>query len=248
MRKTKLTLDVIEKPDFQVAKDMLKPDIIVESGIKEIDKILGGFKTETVTYIDGDSRFISNIPNQLCVNTFRTFNSDTIYIDGGMCADPYKIACYARRMELDQKKTLKHVHISRAFTVYQLSTIIQNMLEQAIRRYKPRTLIIGSFPSFYLDSDVDEKEAQALLRLNLHKIHELTVKYDLITVFTNFEKKLLSSRRNIRGILYNDVDEVVLMKEHDLSTKVRLLNKKKQTVILHLLHGQMRLQDFGMVI
>lgn len=248
MKKANLITHAIEKPDFQIAKEMLKPDIIVQSGIKELDKLIGGFKTENITYIDGDSKFISNIPNQLCVNTFRNFQSDTIYIDAGMSADPYKIAFYARKMELDEKNILKHVHISRAFTVYQLSTIIQNLLEQAIIRYKPRTLIIGNFPSFYLDYSVDEKEAQTLLRLNLHRIHELTVKHNLITILTNFEKKLLSSKRNIRSILYNDADEVVLMKENDLSTCVKLLNKKKQTMILHLMSGQLRLQDFGMVI
>jgi hypothetical protein len=30
-----------------------------------------------------------------------TFNSPTLYIDGGICADPYRIARYARLMELD---------------------------------------------------------------------------------------------------------------------------------------------------
>ncbi|UCD14579.1 MAG: hypothetical protein JSW60_03945 [Thermoplasmatales archaeon] len=81
-----------------IVKKILKPDIIILSGIKELDKLLGGFKAGEITFIDGNSDIISNIPNQLCVNTYRTFSSDTIYIDGGMCADPYKIARYARLM------------------------------------------------------------------------------------------------------------------------------------------------------
>jgi len=248
MKKTNLSAQIIDKSEFLLAKEVLKPDIIVKSGIKELDKIYGGFKTGEITYIDGDSSLISNIPNQICVNTYRTFQSDTIYIDTGMCADPYKIAEYARKMEADQKETLKHVHISRAFTIYQLTTVIQEMLEQSIKRYKPKTLIIGKFPVFYLDSDVDEKEAKSLLRSNLHKIHELTTKYNLITVFTDLDKKMMSNRRNIRRIIHSEVDEVIIMKETDLATRVEILKKKLQTMILHLAEGQMRLQEFGMVI
>lgn len=248
MKKTNLSIHAIEKTDFLLAKEILKPDIVVLSGIIELDKLLGGFKTGETVYIDGDSNLISKIPNQLCVNTYRTFEKDIIYIDGGMCADPYKIAKYARKMETDQRKTLEHVHISRAFTVYQLSTLIQDMLESTIKRYKPQTIIIGRFPIFYLDSDVPEKEAQTLLRSCLHKLRELTTKYDLITIFTNLDKKMMTNNRNVRNIIYENVDEVVLMKEAELATRVELVKQQKSTMILHLAKGQLRLQDFGMVI
>jgi len=248
MKKTNLSIQSIEKSDFQIAKEILKPDIVVNSGIKELDNLTGGFKRGEITYIDGDSSLISKIPDQICVNTYRTFHSDVIYIDAGMSVDPYRIAQYARRIEVSQREALEHVHISRAFTVYQLSTLIQDMLEQAIKRYKPQTLIIGRLPIFYLDSDVESKEAQTLLRANLHKIKELTKKYDLITIFTNLDKKMLSINRNIRKILYSNVDEVVLMKELELSTRVELLKRQEGTVILHLAEGQLRLQEFGVVI
>ena len=248
MRKTNLSIHSIENVDFQIAKEILKPDIVVLSGIAELDKLLGGFKTGEMAYIDGDSSLISNIPNQLCVNTYRTFESDVIYIDGGMSADPYKIAKYSRRMETDQRKTLEHVHISRAFTVYQLSTLIQDMLESTIKRYKPQTIIIGRFPIFYLDSDVPEREAQTLLRSCLHKLRELTTKYNLITIFTSLDKKMMTNNRNVRSIIYENVDEIVLMKESELSTRVELVKQEKNTVILHLAKGQLRLQEFGMVV
>jgi len=248
MKKTNLSIQSIEKSDFQIAKEIIKPDIVVNSGIKELDNLTGGFKRGEITYIDGDSSLISKIPNQICVNTYRTFRNDIIYIDAGVCVDPYRIAQYARKIEVSQREALEHVHISRAFTVYQLATLIQDMLEQAIKRYKPQTLIIGRFPTFYLDSDVESKEAQTLLRANLHKIKELTTKYNLITIFTNFDKKMLSNNRNVREILYNNVDEVVLMKESELATRVELVKRQENTVILHLAEGQLRLQEFGMVI
>ncbi len=248
MKKTNLSIQSIEKSDFQIAKEIIKPDIVVNSGIKEIDNLTGGFKRGEITYIDGDSSLISRIPDQICVNTYRTFHNDIIYIDAGVCVDPYRIAQYARKIEVSQREVLERVHISRAFTVYQLATLIQDRLEQAIKRYKPQTLIIGRLPIFYLDSDVESKEAQTLLRANLHKIKELTKKYNLITIFTNLDKKMLSSNRNVRKIIYSNVDEVVLMKELELATRVELVKRQENIVILHLAEGQLRLQEFGMVI
>ena len=242
-----LSLNNHRKADFQIAKEILKPEIITSSGIKELDDLVGGFKSGEITYIDGDSNIISKIASQICVNSYKSFKSDIIYLDAGVCADPYIISFYAKKMEVDSQDLLKHIHISRAFTVHQLTTLLQNTIEPIIIRYKPQTLIIDKFPVLYLDSDVDSKESQALLRSNIHKIKELTIKYNLITIFTNLDRKMISNNRNVRKILYENVDEIVLMKKKELATDVRLLKKDKRTMILHLQKGQKRLQNFGMV-
>jgi hypothetical protein len=44
------------------------------------------------------------------------------------------------------------------------------------------------------------------------------------------------------------VDEVIFMRESELATHVELVNRQENTVILHLAKGQLRLQEFGMVI
>lgn len=228
-----------------------EPDVhspVVESGTKELDKLLGGFKAGEIAFIDGDSDLISNMPNQICVNTYRVFRSDIIYVDGGMCANPYQIAKYARKMEVDQRETLEHVHISRAFTVFQMTTILQDMLEQIIRRCNPRTLIIGKFPALYLDSDVSSKESQTLLKNNLKKVRELTTKYNLITILSNLDRRMLSNLRNVRKTLYESVDEIVRMKQMVECVNVDLVKKHESTTVLAFAKGQLRLEDFGMVI
>ena len=248
--KTNLSTHKLQKSldNSLLVKTLLKPDIIVLSGIQELDSLLGGFKAGEITFVDGDSELISIIPNQICVNTYRIFGSNTLYLDGGMCADPYKIAKYARIMEIDQKETLEHVHICRAFTLYQLSTLICDMLEPAIKRYNPSTLIIGKMPILYLDSDVKTNEAKTLMINNLEKIRELTENYDLVTIFTNLDKRMISNRRNIRKMLYSNVDEIVKMRQNEHSIHIELVKKQKELTILTIANGQLLLQDFGMVI
>lgn len=226
-------------------KSLVKLELIVQSGIIELDSLIGGFKAGEMTYIDGNSPLIYTIPNQLCVNTFRTFNSNTIYLDGGICADPYQIAKYARYLEVDQNEVLDHVHISRAFTVYQLSTFIETMLEKEIEKQNPRTLIIGRFPLLYHDIDGAEKEAQIILKNNLNKLQELTSHYNLITVLTNRDNRLYDN--TLRSIVQSMVNETVRMKYIEPCTYVDLLNRRESTTILNMAEGQLRLEHFGLV-
>jgi len=226
---------------------VVKPDIIVASGIAELDNLLGGFKAGETTLVDGNSNLIEDLPNQLCVNTYRTFHSETIYIDGGMCANPYQIARYARMLELEQQDVLENVVMSRAFTVYQLSTLIHEMLEPMIQKRSPRTLIIGMLPALYLDPEIPAREAQTLLSLDLQKIHDLTIRYQLITVFTNLDVMPLSPSRGLGKTLYENVNEIVRMKQFEQCTSLELVKKQKSATIVRGAEGQLRLEAFGMV-
>ena len=227
---------------------IVRPDVIVHSGISELDVLLGGFKAGEITLIDGTSDLVLDLPHQLCVNTYRTFQSDTVYLDGGVCADPYRIARYARMMELDQREVLAHVHVSRAFTVYQLSMLVHEMLEPLICRWHPRTLLIGMFPALYGDPDVPSREAQVLLKNNVKKIQELTTTYDLITVLTSSDRFLSSTRRNLRNCLYSFSDEIVRMRQDDQCIFVDLVKRQQKTTIIRCARGQLRLEAFGLVI
>jgi hypothetical protein len=237
-----------QKPDTTTRTvEIVKPDIIVHSGLPELDDLLGGFKAGEITLVDGTSDFIADLPNQLCANTYRTFQSDTIYIDGGVCADPYKIARYARLLELDQHDVLSHVHISRAFTVYQLSTLIQEQLEPLIKKQTPRTLIIGMLPVLYHDPDVSSREAQTIFKHDLELLQQLTKKYQLVTVFTNYNTFQLVTHRGLGKLLYDAVHEIVSMKQFEQCTILELLKQHKRTTIVRFASGQLSLESFGLV-
>ncbi len=227
---------------------ILKPDIILKSGINKIDQIVKGFKAGEITVIEGDNNSINNISTNLCVNTFKTFKTSTIYLDGGTCIDPYKIAKYARKIEMDQKNVLKNLHISRAFTIYQMTTLIQEKLEQVIKRYNPRTLIISKIPVLYHDEDVKTKEAQVLLKENIKKIRYLTKKYDLITIFTCPDFKRFGKKSSIKKIINKNASEIVKIKQKSKEIKINLIKKGIENTFLTVSIFQKRLQDFGMVI
>jgi len=226
---------------------IVRPDIVVSSGIAELDCLCGGFKAGELTLIDGNSGLIAELPNQLCVTTYRTFQSETIYIDAGMCANPYQIARYARMMELDQQEVLRNVVMSRAFTVYQLSTIIQELLEPMIRNRSPRTLLIGMLPALYHDPEVARREAQMLLAEDLEKIRQLTTAYTLITVCTNLDAMPLTPSKGLGKTLYDNVTEIIRIKQINQCTSLELVKRQKITTMVRGAKGQLCLEAFGMV-
>lgn len=226
---------------------VVRPDIVVSSGIAELDRLCGGFKAGELTLVDGNSGRIADLPDQLCVNTYRTFHSETIYIDSGMCANPYRIARYARMAELNQQEVLQNVMMSRAFTVYQLSTILQELLEPMIQKRSPRTLLIGMLPALYQDPDISPQESQALLVSDLQTLQRLTVRYNLITICTNLDRTPLAPSRGLGKRLYETATEVVTMKQLEGRVSVELVKGQKSTTIIHGPAGQLRLEAFGMV-
>jgi hypothetical protein len=224
-----------------------RPDLIVHSGITALDCLCGGFKAGELTLIDGNSSLIAVLPDQLCVTTYQTFHSETIYIDAGMRANPYQIARYARLRELDQREVLQNVLMSRAFTVHQLSTILQELLEPILQSHSPRTLLIGMLPALYQDPELSGREAQTLLLQDLQKLQQLTTTYQLITVCTNLDTMPLPPSKDLGKTLYDNVTEIIRIKHIDQCISLELFKKQKSTTIVHDANGQLRLEAFGMV-
>jgi hypothetical protein len=226
---------------------IIRPDVIVPSGIAELDRLCGGFKAGELTLVDGNSSLIAALPDQLCAATYQTFRCETIYIDAGMRANPYQIARYARLLELDQGEVLQNVLVSRAFTVYQLSTILQDLLEPMIQSHGPRTLLIGMLPALYHDPELSRREALTLLLQDLRKIQQLTTTYHLITVCTNLDVMPLTPSKGLGKALYDNVTEIIRIKHIDQRISLELLKKQKSTTIVRDANGQLRLEAFGMV-
>jgi RecA/RadA recombinase len=150
-------------------------------------------------------------------------------------------------LEVDQQDILENVVMSRAFTIYQLSTLIHEMLEPMIQKRSPRALIIGMLPALYLDPEVPVREAQTLFSLDLQKLQDLTARYQLITVFTNLDVMPLSPSRGLGKALYDSVNEIVRMKQFEHCTSLELVKQGKSATIVHGAAGQLRLEAFGMV-
>jgi hypothetical protein len=106
---------------------------------------------------------------------------EVIVLDGANRFDPYLVSSFARKALISPKRLLKRIRIARAFTCYQMTTLIGERLTYLLRKegkiapvQRPWVILIGPLSTF-LDEDVPEREAGPLFERSLRKMETLAI-------------------------------------------------------------------------
>lgn len=101
---------------------------------------------------------------------------DVFVLDGANRFDPYTVSSFAKKAFLSPVSLLKRIRIARAFTCYQMATLIEERLasslaqaEETAQRQKLRVILLGLVTPF-LDEDVSEREVRPLFERSLRKV------------------------------------------------------------------------------
>jgi hypothetical protein len=106
---------------------------------------------------------------------------DVIVLDGANRFNPYVASSFARKALIPPERLLKRIRIARAFTCYQMATLMGKQLGLFLRQggavaktQKPWVIILGPITTF-LDEDVHEREARSLFERSLRKLEGLAM-------------------------------------------------------------------------
>ena len=104
---------------------------------------------------------------------------DVIMLDGANRFDPYTVSSFARKASISPESLLKRIRIARAFTCYQMATLMGEKLTGLLREkvriaqaQKPWVILLGPITTF-LDEDVPEREVRPLFERSLRKVEIL---------------------------------------------------------------------------
>ena len=106
---------------------------------------------------------------------------DVIVLDGANRFDPYMASSFARKVFISPERLLKRIRIARAFTCYQMATLIGEKLIALVGAIhesplqKPWVILLGPISTF-LDEDVPEREVRPLFERSLKKIEEMVLR------------------------------------------------------------------------
>jgi hypothetical protein len=105
--------------------------------------------------------------------------TDVIVLDGANRFDPYTVSSFAKKTSISPESLLKRIRIARAFTCYQMATLMGEKLTGLLRQehamalmQKPWVILLGPITTF-LDEDVPEREARPLFERSLKKMEIL---------------------------------------------------------------------------
>jgi hypothetical protein len=198
---------------------------VLNTGIPRIDAFLGGFKPSTITLVDTNHPFAFEMLSMLCVNAVKAFDENVVYVDGGISIDPYDIASFSKRSRLRADTVLSKIKVARAFTAYQLDSIISDRLEAALSQYEPSLLIVSCITDLLMDRNVREKEAITILRRSLALIENSTIEHHLITIVTKRMRHPSSRGSAFNDLLSKSAGEILEITRKKKSIELCLVNR-----------------------
>jgi uncharacterized protein YebE (UPF0316 family) len=72
------------------------------------------------------------------------------------------VAEIAQKYGLDPRRVLERVYVSRAFTAYQLFSLIRDRLDEALDKYRCGLVMVSNVADRFIDPDVPPTEAKDL--------------------------------------------------------------------------------------
>jgi len=129
-------------------------------------------------------------------------NSRVVYIDGGNTFDPYAISAIAQQYGLEPKCVLEKILISRAFTAYQLTALVFEKLEEALKRYRSKLVIVSDITGLFLDRDVPKIEIRDVFMKMIRHLLDLASRRRAVIVASYFPRYYSTRSLFLESVLF----------------------------------------------
>ena len=219
-------------------------------GIQSIDHAFQSFKLGDFTVLYGHP-ICKTLIFRLCVHCQLPkekggLDSSTIYVDSGNSFNPYEISAIAREFGSDPKSTLERVFVSRAFTAYQLSAIVSETLENALKHYKSKLILISRITSLFLDRDVPTKEALEIFQKMIIRLTDLALRRNIIVVATYSNGEHSKRQVILESILLGRADKTARFTEAKGRLQLSIKNRGSlESLTVDVLRNEATLEKFA---
>jgi hypothetical protein len=214
------------------------------TSIPPVDALLRGLEPGTITFIDSSDRLVFELVNLFCFNAVNELHEEVLWIDGGNSVNPYELSAICKRYRVPPEAVLHNITVSRAFTAYQMSTLIEDMLDPEVDRIRTGLVVVSCFPDLFQDADMNWTESLQLMRRAMEKLRALTEERSLITIITNYGQAKPMSRKGLRSLLYDNADRVVRIDGKGVSVRITLPKEGEGMLYRPVVRNQTTLDEF----
>ncbi|UCE57961.1 MAG: hypothetical protein JSW19_01865 [Candidatus Bathyarchaeota archaeon] len=189
---------------------------VLALGIPKLDEFFPGFQNGDFAVLVGRPlctklSFLLSVRCQLPLRK-GGLNSRVVYIDGGNTFDPYVVSAIAQEYGLEPRSVLKRIVVSRAFTVYQLTALVFERLEETLKRYRSKLVVISDICGLFLDRDVPKIEGRNLFLKITRYLLEVASRRQAIVVASYFPR-LHPRSHFLEAVLFGRTGIVISFKE-----------------------------------
>ncbi len=155
-----MTLNMLAKPELKQQQPLFSLNM------RNITELFPGFAPGDFAVIYGSPSVLS-LTSLLCIRAqlpaqLGGLSSSVVFIDGGNTFRLYHISRLAQIHHMDPRQVLNRIYLSRAFTAYQMTTLIMEHLKDAVERYNAKIVVISDVAALFLDKDIPEEEAKSV--------------------------------------------------------------------------------------
>lgn len=198
---------------------VLKPfssQLRLSLNIENVDELFPGFMFGNFGVFYGLS--VQFLLTRLCVRAQLPYQlggleSNVLFLDGGNSFRLYDISTFSQACELDPRKVLERIFVSRAFTAYQLTSLILEQLQNAVEKYDSKVVILSDLAHLYLDDDIPKKEAQEIFLQLTSYLADFAKESRAILVATNPSGFWSKRSRFFREVLCSRADVVAQVRK-----------------------------------
>ncbi|UCE91232.1 MAG: hypothetical protein JSV90_07405 [Methanobacteriota archaeon] len=216
----------------------------LNTAIPPLDDVIRGLKSSQATLLDSDTGYASELMHILCVRSLAEFGEEVIWIDGGNVIDPYTLSALCKRLGHDKHAMLSMVNVARAFTAYQLVSLVDDGLETEAERCAPSTIIVSSISDMFMDKDMRRYESYQLLRRCADEVARVTKERDTITVVSSHTPGRVRPEPKVMSLLHGAFDRSVRIRASRNGISVRSSREGRSAYFLPVPWNQMVLDDF----
>lgn len=172
-----------------VILEHVSPQLQLSLNIENVDCLFSGFMVSDFAVLHGSS-VVQSLLTRLCVRAQLPYQlggleTNVLFVDGSNSFRLYDVSVFAQVCALDPREVLGNIFVSRAFTTYQLTSLIFEQLQHAIEYYDSKVVVLSNLAQLYLDSDVPKKEAQEVFLQLTGFLAEFSKKNRVILVATH---------------------------------------------------------------
>jgi hypothetical protein len=152
--------------NLKEANDLLQNTLVkhlLSFNMPNIDGLFGGFA-------EGDFAVFYGMPTILDLSLLLAvraqlpfqlggLETNVVFVDGSNSFRLYQVSHLAQLHQLDPRQVLERIYISRAFTAYQMTSLILEKLKESVR-LRSKLVIISDVTGLYLDDDIPPREAK----------------------------------------------------------------------------------------
>ena len=175
-------------PQAPVLKALPTQAPLFSLNMRNVDDLFPGFAPGDFAVLYG-SPSVATLSSILCVRAqlpsqIGGLSSNVVYLDGGNSFRLYHITRLAQLHHMDPKQVLDRIFISRAFTAYQMTSLILEQLRTAVEKCNAKLVVISDIAGLFLDKDLGDEETKRVYSQVLAYLQNFAREKQIILIAT----------------------------------------------------------------